>query len=169
MAFCGRVMRGKVYMAPCTGLQVMPGTVLKICSTQTLRSAVCQPARSSHLHELVVGRLVGLRGVDHQVQESLSGNRGAQTHRHHLEKGLWHSRGWSNELSPMRRRESPLDYGTADRVLHPLHVGVHVVHIQHLPPALEPVRRLLGHVRYVTRTPPHRTGNLKTKTEDLDV
>lgn len=39
MAFCGIVMRGKVYMAPCTGLQVMPGTVLKISSVSLAFSA----------------------------------------------------------------------------------------------------------------------------------
>lgn len=28
-------MRGKVYIAPCTGLQVIPGTVLNICSVKS--------------------------------------------------------------------------------------------------------------------------------------
>lgn len=32
MAFSGMVMEGKEYMAPCTGLQRMPFTVLRTCS-----------------------------------------------------------------------------------------------------------------------------------------
>ena len=39
MAFWGKVMRGKLYMAPCTGLQVIPGTVFKICSVSLAFSA----------------------------------------------------------------------------------------------------------------------------------
>lgn len=48
----------------------------------------------------------------------------------------------------------PLGYGTTDRVLDPLHIGVHVVQSQHLAPARDPVHCLLRHVfRYVTSTP----------------
>lgn len=39
MAFWGRVMRGKVYMAPWTGLQVIPGTALKVSSVSLAFSA----------------------------------------------------------------------------------------------------------------------------------
>lgn len=42
------------------------------------------------LHKCCVGGLVRLRGVDHQVHESLSRNWGAQTHRHQFgELGLY--------------------------------------------------------------------------------
>lgn len=39
MAFSGMVMRGKEYMAPCTGLQRMPSTVLRTCSVSLAFSA----------------------------------------------------------------------------------------------------------------------------------
>lgn len=38
-AFGGMLMRGKEYMAPCTGLQVMPSTALRICSVSLAFSA----------------------------------------------------------------------------------------------------------------------------------
>lgn len=38
-AFSGMLMRGKEYMAPCTGLQLMPGTVLRTCSVSLAFSA----------------------------------------------------------------------------------------------------------------------------------
>lgn len=39
MAFSGMVMHGKEYMAPCTGLQLMPCTVLRTCSVSLAFSA----------------------------------------------------------------------------------------------------------------------------------
>lgn len=42
--------------------------------------------------------------------------------------------------------ERPLDYGTTDRILNPLHVGVHVVQSQHLVSARDPVHWMLRHV-----------------------
>lgn len=39
MAFSGMLMQGKEYMAPCTGLQVMPSTVLRTCSVSLAFSA----------------------------------------------------------------------------------------------------------------------------------
>lgn len=39
MAFCGSVIWGKVYMAPCTGLHLIPGTVLKVSSVSLAFSA----------------------------------------------------------------------------------------------------------------------------------
>lgn len=38
-AFSGMVMRGKEYIAPCTGLQLMPWTVLRTCSVSLAFSA----------------------------------------------------------------------------------------------------------------------------------
>lgn len=38
-AFSGMVMQGKEYMAPCTGLQLMPCTVLRTCSVSLAFSA----------------------------------------------------------------------------------------------------------------------------------
>lgn len=38
-AFSGMVMQGKEYIAPCTGLQLMPGTVLRTCSVSLAFSA----------------------------------------------------------------------------------------------------------------------------------
>lgn len=39
MARSGRVIQGKEYMAPCTGLQLMPGTVFRISSVNLAFSA----------------------------------------------------------------------------------------------------------------------------------
>lgn len=39
MAFSGMLMQGKEYMAPCTGLQTMPSTVLRTCSVSLAFSA----------------------------------------------------------------------------------------------------------------------------------
>lgn len=39
MAFSGMLMRGKEYMAPCTGLQRMPSTVLRTFSVSLAFSA----------------------------------------------------------------------------------------------------------------------------------
>ncbi len=39
MAFSGMVMQGKEYMAPCTGLQLMPCTVFRTCSVSLAFSA----------------------------------------------------------------------------------------------------------------------------------
>lgn len=38
-AFSGMIIRGKEYMAPCTGLQLMPCTVLRTCSVSLAFSA----------------------------------------------------------------------------------------------------------------------------------
>lgn len=38
-AFSGMVMQGKEYIAPCTGLQLMPCTVLRTCSVSLAFSA----------------------------------------------------------------------------------------------------------------------------------
>lgn len=48
MARSGRVIRGKEYMAPCTGLQLMPGTVFRISSVSLAFSAKAlrMPVRS---------------------------------------------------------------------------------------------------------------------------
>lgn len=40
--------------------------------------------RGRHLHERLVGRFSGLRAVDHQVHEGLTGHRWAQAHWHQL-------------------------------------------------------------------------------------